>query len=80
VNLVDGPRDVKFEMVARTIGRERAIYAAGKGIADYRNVIENEGLSERTINEKEKVMRYQLDQLFAEARMHVVIEDAAVST
>ena len=45
MSLVDGPRDLKFEMTARAWGRERAM--------------DQEGEREMTSRNKEKVLRYR---------------------
>jgi large subunit ribosomal protein L17 len=62
VSLVDGPRDIKFEMVARAVGRERALEGGSSssgGIGRGREEIEELGLRELTRRNMEKVLKYR---------------------
>lgn len=62
MELVDGPRDLKFEMTARAIGRESAQYAAERGGIDGVSGEEGrewEGLRERTQISMDKVLKYR---------------------
>ena len=52
VSLVDGPRDLKFEILARTVGRE----AAQTGLED---ISEWEGLDRKTTREVDQVLKYR---------------------
>lgn len=54
---MDGPRDLKFEMVARTVGRETA--SLGSDGAKAAAVDEWEGLDEGTRRSVEQVLKYR---------------------
>ncbi len=57
VSLVDGPRDLKFEMVARTVGRETAQLRAAEGKED---AVEGwEGMNEVTRKSVEQVLKFR---------------------
>ncbi|WRT67965.1 ribosomal protein L17 [Kwoniella shivajii] len=61
VTLVDGPRDVKFELLARTVGKEGLDLIEETGSLD--NISEGwEGLTEKTKRQVEKVLKYRNDQ------------------
>ena len=57
VSLVDGPRDVKFEMVARTVGKLTAQKSAAEGRDT--GVVGVEGLDDGTRRSMEQVLRYR---------------------
>ena len=57
VSLVDGPRDVKFDMVARTVGKLTAQRSAAEGRDT--GVVQMEGLDVRTRRSMEQVLRYR---------------------
>lgn len=62
MELVDGPRDLKFEMTARAIGRESAQYAAERGGVEgvtSEQGREWEGLRERTEISMKKVLKFR---------------------
>ncbi|WWD18644.1 ribosomal protein L17 [Kwoniella shandongensis] len=58
VCLVDGPRDLKFELLARTVGKESLEVLEEKG--DLEGVSEGwEGLREKTRKEVERILRFR---------------------
>lgn len=58
LTLVDGPRDLKFEMTARTVGKE-SLDAMDEWERIESSVDEWEGLSEKTKRDVAKVLRYR---------------------
>ncbi len=56
---MDGPRDLKFEMVARTVGRETVLSEVDEGKEEVGE--EREGLPEGTRKSVEQVLKYRGD-------------------
>ena len=57
VSLVDGPRDLKFEMIARTVGRETAYIGQTNGMGDAGE--DWEGLDQSTKRGVEQVLKHR---------------------
>ncbi|WVQ85017.1 hypothetical protein IAT38_007181 [Cryptococcus sp. DSM 104549] len=66
VSLVDGPRDLKFEMAARKVGREdserKALHLAGKLPRRVEGANPWASLSEKTRQEVEKVLKFRSEE------------------
>ncbi|KAI9678138.1 MAG: hypothetical protein M1817_006082 [Caeruleum heppii] len=59
LELVDGPKDMRFAMTARTLARQRALEdAKSDGWGDDR---ENRGMNDITVNNVKKVTRFRVD-------------------
>lgn len=59
VSLVDGPRDIKFELTARAAARESAVLANYKGVDALPEGFDTSGLRERTAQAVDKVLKYR---------------------
>ncbi|KAL1413156.1 54S ribosomal protein L8, mitochondrial [Vanrija albida] len=59
VSLVDGPRDLKFELTARAAARESAVLANRKGRDALPEGFDTSGLRDRTAQSVNKVLRYR---------------------
>ncbi|WOO76839.1 50S ribosomal protein L17 [Vanrija pseudolonga] len=85
VSLVDGPRDIKFELTARAAARESAVLANYKGRDALPDGFDTSKLRERTAQSVNKVLKYRGDKgkqefaaLAKEFSDKLVVESAAV--
>jgi large subunit ribosomal protein L17 len=78
VTLVDGPRDFKFEMIAKTMGRELAISTAEKGIKNLDGIDPDQHISELTRKLKGKALQFRQPEEDAPQRMTQLSAESAV--